>query len=237
MNDHIPYSLGASMTLNDTPVRSEVVTMKDAMTLRRAVLFGAPTTLGLINVFHPVGVGHHPYDVVSQQPTWWLILHILQLPLFSLLGLAVFLLTSDIKGRAATVSRVALGFFVTFYVALDAITGVASGLIVRAAGSLSPEEHAVVEPLIGELFLGGGPLTFIPALAILGWVVAVLAAARALSNFGVGRLPVALLVVAAVGFGITHEPPFGPVGLAAFLCAAVLIELHPSKRYSPESVR
>lgn len=49
----------------------------------------------------------------------WLTVHMIQLPLFGLLAVAIFLLTNRFSGRAVLVSRIALEFFVVFYTALD----------------------------------------------------------------------------------------------------------------------
>lgn len=57
---------------------------------------------------------------------------------------------------------------------------------------------------------------------VLGWVVAMLAAAVAFRRAGAGW-PVTVLVGFAALFAI-HPPPVGPVGLACFAAAAVLIE-------------
>jgi hypothetical protein len=197
--------------------------------LRRSILLGTPLVLGGVTIFHPIDFGAEPYSIVAGNPTWWTILHLLQLPLFALLALAVLLLTWNMPGRTPVISRIALGFFVIFYTALDAVTGIASGIIVRNARHLPAEEQVIIEPLVSDLFLGGGPYTFIPLFAILGWAIAAGAAAHALSKAGAARLPVVLLYVAAISFGITHEPPFGPIGLAAFVVAVAMLEFAPTR--------
>jgi hypothetical protein len=50
-----------------------------------------------------------------------------------------------------------------------------------------------------------------------------------MSRVGVSRLPVGLMVLAAIAFGITHEPPFGPIGMAAFAGSIALIEFAPQR--------
>ena len=78
-------------------------------TARRSVLIGAPLILGLLELGHPA---IWPGDAISAalQPiaTWWTALHVLQVPLFALLGLAVFLLVQDLELWVATVSRYAI---------------------------------------------------------------------------------------------------------------------------------
>jgi len=59
-------------------------------------------------------------------------------------------------------------------------------------------------------------------LGFFGWVVAMVAAAVAFRHAGAGW-PVTLLVGFAALFAL-HPPPIGPVRLACFACAGVLIE-------------
>jgi hypothetical protein len=66
-------------------------------------------------------------------------------------------------------------------------------------------------------------------LGILGWVVAAVAAAQALRNAGVSPAPVVLMLAAGLFFGITHEPPFGPIGMLAIVTAVGLIEFNPCR--------
>jgi hypothetical protein len=205
--------------------------------LRRLLLLGVPLLVGLLGLLHPVDPGESPYIIVAGNTTWWTVLHILQLPLFGLLALGVYTLVSGLPGRAPTVTRVGLAFFVIFYTALDSITGIASGIIVGKARDLNEVEQAAVEPLVNSLFLGGGPYTFIVVFAVIGWIVAVIAAASALSKAGVSRLPVILLVIAAVAFGLNHEPPTGPIGMAAMLGALALLEFAPMRYWRSCPVR
>lgn len=196
---------------------------------RRALLLWVPIAILLLELTHPVDWSAHVHgpEVIARDTTWWTLLHVIQLPLFGLLSLAVLTLGWKLPGRAAIVSRIGVALFLVFYTAHDSITGIASGLVMREASGLSGDELALAESLAGALFLGGGAFTFIPALGMLGWVLAAGGLAVALAQAGASRWPVALLVVAAVAFGITHEPPFGPIGMAAFAAAVALIEYAP----------
>ena len=60
------------------------------------------------------------------------------------------------------------------------------------------------------------------ALGLLGWVVAMIAAAVAFRRSGAGW-PLTLLVGLTALFAI-HPPPIGPAALVCFAAAAVLIE-------------
>jgi hypothetical protein len=76
---------------------------------------------------------------------WWIVLHIVQLPLFGLLALAVFALTDGLRGPLVTTSRIGLSVFAIFYTATDAVLGIARGLLVRYARDLSSDAQAVME--------------------------------------------------------------------------------------------
>src|SRR5258707_14029708 len=52
--------------------------------------------------------------------TWWTVLHVAQVPLFALLGLAVWLLVHDLDGRAARISGGAVAVFVVMVALLAA---------------------------------------------------------------------------------------------------------------------
>ena len=66
------------------------------------------------------------------------------------------------------------------------------------------------------------PISVSLLLGFFGWVVAMLAAAVAVRRAGAGW-PATLLLAGAALFAI-HPPPIGPIGLACFAAAAVLIE-------------
>ena len=115
--------------------------------------------------------------------------------------------------------------FLVFYTAYEVTVGVGAGILVDYANGLPAREQAAVADAIQE-YTGspilGDPMSVSLALALLGWVVAMVAAAVALYRAGAGW-PVTLLVGFGAVFAI-HPPPVGPVGLVCFAAAAVLIE-------------
>ena len=61
--------------------------------LRRLVLLGTPLVLGILEIWHPTPSGtESTFDVIVDNADWWFTLHVLQLPLFGLMALAVYLL-------------------------------------------------------------------------------------------------------------------------------------------------
>lgn len=90
--------------------------------LRTAVLFAVPLIVGVLNLRHPV-VKPPVYSGIVPHLSWWITLHLLNLILFPLLGLAAYLLVKDVRNIAASVSRIALGIYVPIYAAFDALEG------------------------------------------------------------------------------------------------------------------
>lgn len=149
-------------------------------TLRRVIILGTPAVLGILDIFHPTFTGD-VFSSISSRLNWWIILHIIQLPLFCLLALSVYLLLDKVQGRWATLSRVALGIFVAFYPALDAILGVGTGILAIYAKETVNIVQASVQAAIDNYF-ASNIVTLVGALGGFAWAVAILLAVLALSQ-------------------------------------------------------
>jgi hypothetical protein len=57
--------------------------------------------------------------------------HLVQLFLVFLLGLALWFLTEGVTSRAATMSRLATALFLVLYAAFDSIVGIGTGLLAQ----------------------------------------------------------------------------------------------------------
>ena len=209
--------------------------------LRRLVLLGTPLVLGIMEIWHPTPSGtESTFDIIVDNADWWFTLHILQLPLFGLMALAVYLLVDGLNGWAATISRIGAWFFVVFYIALDSILGIAGGVIARGARVLPADQQALVARQLEEFafspIVGGGGPSLIGILGPLGWVTAVVGAAIALRRAGLARIPSILIGLSAI-FAV-HSWPTGSLGLAFFLLGAGWVESSWSKRgiQSPRTV-
>ncbi|MBX5451628.1 MAG: hypothetical protein IRZ24_16320 [Thermogemmatispora sp.] len=248
--------------------------------LRLIVLFGAPLLVGTINLGHPV-VSAYPnvYHALLHQGGWWLVLHFLNLAAFPLLGLAVYLLTEDWRGPAATVSKGAIAAFIPLYAAFDAMVGLGTGTLVQSAHTLPPEQLAVVEPIIQAYWASStanilatfgsaawgisllaaavaitppGRWLAVTALAVVGfalvgwgvasgssgtllWWGAVALVALAVLGLNRGRPVATLLALAAMLFGTTHVIPYGPLGAACFLAAALWLQLSQQPAADPKA--
>jgi hypothetical protein len=190
---------------------------------RRLFLVAPPLALAVVLWWHPAG-GSNVYEGVSDDVGAWLLVHTTFLFFTPLLGLAGFVLLSGLEGRAATVSRVAIVFFLVFYTAWEMTIGVGTGILVDYANGLPPAEQAVVADAIQDYnrnWIAADPSIAL-VLGSLGWIVAMVAAAIAFRHAGAGW-PVTLLVGFAALFAI-HPPPIGPIGLVCFAAAGALIE-------------
>lgn len=197
--------------------------------LRELIVVISPLTLGLLEIWHPVGSPNKTaFEALSPQVDWWITIHLLQVPLFGLVALSVILLVNNLRGWAATISRIGIGCFIVFYPTLDSITGIAGGLLIRSAQELPPKLHPLVAKQVNLLFfdpiVGGSTFSLFGVLGALSWLVGLVAAAIALSRVGVSRLPVILLVLSGIFFAISHVPPTGPLGMGCLFIAAVMID-------------
>jgi hypothetical protein len=195
------------------------------MTLFRRLFFVlVPLGLAVSLAWHPPG-GEDVYEGVRGDVDEWLFVHTALLVSMPLLGIAVLWLLNGLERTAATVSRVAIVFFLVFYTAYELTVGVNTGILVDYANGLPPAEQGAVAGAIQDL--NRNPIVSEPAsisliVGFFGWVVAMLAAAVAFRRAG-ASWPITVLVAGAAVFAV-HPPPVGPVGLASFVAAAMLIE-------------
>ena len=199
--------------------------------MTRALLLGflvlTPLTLAAVLSFHPAGrTGDESiFAGVRSDVDDWVFVHTGFLLVTPLLALAAYLLLRGVTGTAATVSRVALVFFVCFYTAYEVTVGLGTGVLVDYANGLPPSEQAAVAGAIDYYNSNdvlGDPVSISLVLGFFGWVVAMLAAAVAFRRAGAGWP--ATILVGLSAFVAIHPPPVGPVGLVCFAAAAVLLE-------------
>lgn len=196
--------------------------MNTSSFFRRLVLLGTPIALGTLEMFHPVAITGDVLADLGHSIPIWMTVHLLQLQLFGLMALAVHFLLDGAAGVAATVSRVALWFFIVFYISFDTLAGISAGIVLDGALDKSPAVQLEIVRLF-EAFQFSPVALAINALGALGWVVSVVAAAYGVGKAGAPRFAVLCLIISMI-FAM-HIPPTGPLGLAFFLIAAVAIEL------------
>lgn len=199
------------------------------LAVRRLVLFGTPIVTAGVLSFHLFetftdGV----YSHVSHDVGTWLTVHLLFLPLLGLLGVGLYLLLRGYEGVTATIGRAGIAAFATFYIAMEAIAGIAVGVLVREGQALPAAQRTgvatVVEALFYDPVVGGGSVSLFAVLGVLGYLVAVVAIAIVLHREGAPRLPLVLLVGSFIAiFG--HAGPTGVLGMVLFFVAVVWLEL------------
>jgi hypothetical protein len=194
-----------------------------AIGVRRVLLIGGPLTLAVVLWWHPAG-GENVYEGVRNDVDAWLTVHTVFLLVTPLLGIAAFVLLHGISSRAATVSRIALVFFLVFYTAYESNVGIGTGILVDYANGLPAAEQAVVADAIQDY--NRNLILTDPSLSLLaggfGWIVAMIAAAVAFRQVG-ASWGLTLLIGFAAVFAV-HPPPVGPLGLVCFATAFVLVE-------------
>lgn len=192
--------------------------------MRRIFVVATPLALAIVLWFHPPG-GDDIYEGLREDVGAWLFVHTVFLFFIPLMAIATYLLLSGLESRAATVSRISLVFFLVFYTAYEVTVGLGAGILVDYANGLPAAEQAAVADAIQD-YTGNGmlgdPVSVSLVVGLLGWVVALIAAAVALRRAGAGW-PATVLIGGAALFAV-HPPPVGPAALVCFAAAAVLIE-------------
>lgn len=155
------------------------------------------------------GVGlTHPDRLTADTAEWWTTMHIVLVPLFPLLAVAVWVLLRRDRSPLGWAGRVAALAYAVFYGALDAISGVAAGTVVLASGGGGDE----VSALIGT----GGSFGRIGEVAFLAAVVCVLGSSWRAGLRSWSFWAVAALVLGS-GYLFTVRHIYAPFGVAAML--------------------
>ena len=202
-------------------MRSSNLTPQDM--LRRVVLLGTPLLLGALELGHPLLDHMNPIKMLAPIVTWWIILHLLLVPLFTLMGWTLFLLLQGIQNRAATLCRYATVIYISFTIGYDTVVGLNSGILASNALALPNAQQTIVQDAMHQLFTS--PAIILSYYILFGsGIVSICAAAWALARAGVPRLP-AFVLLGTLLSAYSHATPFGPLGSACFFLAALWIEL------------
>lgn len=197
--------------------------------LRRALLFTAVVGYFILGVIHP------PDVKVGDETTLYIWLHVVQPVLILLLGWGFWLLVKDLPGRAAQITRIAILPFAIAYTTLDAIAGIATGIIVSEANRMTPADGAIVQRVFDEASTTTDALSAgIWAVAGLSWFVMALAAAIAVKQIG-GLGPTLLIALGAAIFAVGHPFPPGPIGIAIFGLGVAWLEVRRAQAPVPEA--
>jgi hypothetical protein len=180
--------------------------------LRRLLLIGTPIVLASLMIVH---------QLIAQfeRPVAFLALHLLLLPLFALMGVAIWVLLDGVGGGVGWAARVAAFLFLVGYVALDAISGIAASAILASGAPWSKEATRAL--------FASGPAALPTTVAVLAWRVSVVLAAWALYRAGRPVAPLVLLVASTIWLNQNHGGLRGVVVFGGFAVAAAWLEYFP----------
>ena len=143
----------------------------------------------------------------------WLAAHIGGVALFPLIGMTIWWMLPQ-RGIVSSVSRVALIVYVPLYIAVDAVLGIGSSILIHYREGLAPSDRAGVDGTFEALFFAPSAVDWLDQGASIALQVGALAAAVALWRDYGWRVSVP---VASAGYVLaqSHFPPYGAIaGLA-----------------------
>jgi hypothetical protein len=186
-----------------------------------AFIIGVPAAWGILLIFHPLGDDEF-YPTIDGHAAAWQAVHIGMAVFIPLFAGAVYLLLRGVEGTAATVSRIGLAVFAVFYAAFEITLGIGTGILTEQVNTLPQSQHATGVDVL-ESYADSGTIVAFTILGSIGLGVAMIGAAVALRGaYALGLAPLALMLL-SVPLIAVHEPPFGPIGLAMFILAVILL--------------
>ena len=179
-----------------------------SMLIRRMLLLGTPLLLVPLMVYHQT---ISPFE----QPMAFFYLHIVLLFLFSLQGVAGWLLTWNIHTPLAWVSRMALLLYIIGYGAFDTLSGIAASLLIARLPTLDG----------AHVIWGDTVLPYLMHLGSISYMLGMSAAALTLWRRGAPRAPLIILVLSALLLDKDHGGWEGVLVFGGFFLAALWLEL------------
>jgi hypothetical protein len=196
--------------------------------VRRTILFGVPLLYVLL------GLLHTDNPELGDETGLFIGLHIAQLFLIGGLAYMFWLLLEGLDGPAAKVARALILPFVIVYTALDAVLGIAWGIVAEKANELPVADQAAAARLIDAL-LEPEPLGYVLYFgAGLLWLALALTVVTALGR-SAPRPALALMAIGAAVFGLGHARPVGPIGMTLFLAGIAWLELRPRREVAGDA--
>ena len=180
------------------------------------VLVLAPLVMAVLAFVHPTQHNEHD-SVAALTPVAgeWLGLHAVLLPAAALVAVGLYWLVASYRGPVALVARVGIAVYAFGATVIDAVNGLAVGLLLTAPDV----DPTTIEPALNGMF-GGPPIALTGLLTILGYTVGVVATAVVLSRDG-APLPATLALVGSTLGVVSHVGLSGVVGWLLLFVAAV----------------
>ena len=190
---------------------------------RRSILFGVPFLYLVLGLLHPTA-----NPEVGDETGFFIGLHVAQLVLIGGLAYMFWLLIEGLGSRAARAARALILPFVIVYTALDAVLGIAWGIVVEKANELPVADQPTAGRLVDSL-LEPEPLGYVLYFgAGLLWLAVALSVVAALWPRA-PRPALALMAIGATVFALGHARPVGPIGMTLFLAGIAWLELRPGR--------
>ena len=194
--------------------------MTTVETIRRLAMISAPVGLIIFSLLHGTLSWSETQHLRTAGPDeWvqhltniqgrWLAAHLGGVALFPLLGMTIWWMLPP-SGFVGGVSKAALTLYMPLYVAVDAVLGLGSAVLVRYRQGLAPADRAGADGALEALFFEPSAIDWLDQAASITWEIAALAAALALWRDYGWRVSVPL---AAAGWTLSkgHFPPYGIV--------------------------
>ena len=109
----------------------------------------------------------------------WLAAHLGGVALFPLLGMTIWWMLPPL-GLASRVSKVALILYMPLYIAVDAVLGIGSSVLIHYREGLAPSDRAGADGALEALFFEPSAIDWLDQGASITWQIGALAAALAL---------------------------------------------------------
>lgn len=148
----------------------------------------------------------------------WLAAHIGGVALFPLLGATIWWMLPP-RGIVSAASKVALTAYVPLYIAVDAVLGIGSSILIQYREGLAPSDRAGVDGAIDALFFAPSAIDWLDQGASLAWEIGALTAALALWRDYGWRVSGPL---ASAGY-LLAKGHFPPVGALAGLALGIAV--------------
>jgi len=222
-----------AMTSNGGPVSHTDSAWAMPVGLRRVLMLAPPLLLAALEIAHPNP--EMDAQAVMDVATWFAVFHVIQLVLIGLVALSVLLLADDFGRATAWTTRLGIGVFLAFFSAYDTLAGIGTGLAMRSARDLSPEQQEGVFTVVKD-WPGVSPVFVLSIVGTGAWVVAVVALALAARRQGAPRRE--WIFIGLAGVFLLGGHPF-PAGTLAFVCLflAALFHVRRSGQEAAPEVR
>jgi hypothetical protein len=196
-----------------------------SQTVRRVLILGPPLALAVWETIHPRPDVNA--ESVIEIATWFMIFHLVQVPLIVLLAVSVYLLADSLGRARAGTTLVGLAVFMVFFSAYDAWAGIATGDALRTARDLSVAEQELIFDVV-EDWPGFHPVALpISLIGSIGLLLVLAPLAIAARRAGASRAQWILLLLAGIIFLGGHPFPFGTLAFGCLFLAGLLLEWSP----------